>query len=182
MTTSKKAVIASQSVLLLTLIICGLLSPEVITRFPQGGLSNFGTETTTLPVFSVGFWAAIILLAIAGSHTKDKLVKSVLVGNALLLAVLVLSTYPYKINEFYENLHIVVGFTVAIYQLVTSFMLLYHFGLNFFNKLALFLIGLSVLAGLSTIFWVGLLFTAQLLGGVSYAILLINNCSKESVV
>lgn len=168
-------IFTSQIILLLTLFICVLIIPEIVTTLPQGGLSNYGTSSRVTWIFSTGFWIAIVLQLLAARRHNRMFLRRVLFGSALLLALLVVSTYPYKVNPFFENVHILVGFIVALYQLVTAWLLIKRNHFDGVSKLvAVFFLG-SIVTGLSTIFAIGLLFTSQLLGGIGYGILLVHS-------
>lgn len=180
MNQAKQLLIASQLTLLSTILVCMIISPDIPFSLPQGGLSNFGTERPTILVFSVGFWASITLLSLSVRKLKSSQLKNILIGSAVLLGLLVLSTYPYKLNQFFENLHIFVGFTVAIYQFIAAFLLARQSVLNIGLKIALIFFLISTLSAISTIFATGLLFMSQLTGGVGFALVLIYSENRQS--
>ncbi len=174
MTRSLFLTIASQASLAITLCICVLIRPSVLISLPQGGLSNYGTESQTIVVFSVGFWVATVFLLIAAKKSQDIRLKKTMSFFAVLLALLIISTYPYRINTFFENIHILIGFTVGTFQLISAYLLARWVHFDNVSRIAgLFLLG-SIITGISTIFSTGLLFTSQLLGGLGYGTLLVH--------
>ena len=170
-----QTVLASQIVIAISLLSCVLLEPQVVTKLPQGGLSNFGTFTSTTYVFSFGFFIATGLLAHYARGLANLQLRRIILTYATGLIVLALSTYPYKINAFFENLHIAIGFLLAIFQLVVLVILAKQLSGSATTKILIYgLVTLSLVAGLlTTLNLIGLLFTSQLLLGTAFAITLV---------
>ncbi len=131
-------------------------------------------------IFSLGFWTAIILLIRASQRIQIYQLKAyiniVIVGYLLV----VLSTYPYKLNVVFENIHITIGFVVAISQLFIGWKLL-HF--NPVDKLSKVAFGIQIFGfclGILTIFEIAkVLFAAQIVSGLGFGVLFAHTIHKS---
>lgn len=172
------------TVLLLSLLCSVAIEPSFVFHLPQGGLSNYFTDGATMTILSFGFLVAASLFGWAGHRVSDFLLRRVLYGYAVLLLVLIISTYPYKSNELFETIHIVTGLTVATYQIVTTYLLRKYIHTPQTKRLIIGIFILSMIASVLTIFnIVGLLFVAQIFAGLYYGITLISAAqSKRNAV
>ncbi|MBA3758030.1 hypothetical protein H0X10_00130 [Candidatus Saccharibacteria bacterium] len=163
----------SQLALLVSIFICVLISPEVLFSENQGGVSNYGTMSNTFVVFSIGFWICAILLTRAATAITLAKLKRVLVMLGIGYGLLVLSTYPYKLNVLFENIHIVIAFGLLFFQLGLGFWLAKLNDLDRFSKICLAVqlvsLGLGVLTALEV---ARVLFSAQAIGAIGFGSLL----------
>lgn len=166
----------SQICLAITIAFCVLLAPGIVFELPQGGLSNFGTFQVTAPIFSVGILLSVGLMTVASRRMSSAALVAIVRFYAAGLVVLLLSTYPYKINTVFKNLHIGVGFILAFYQLSTAFVLAKINGSDFVTITGLLFMATAIITGvLTSLEVVGLLFAAQISSSVGYAILLVHS-------
>ncbi len=166
----------SQLALAVSLLLCAVLAPEVSLWEKQGGISNYGTMRETIVIFSLGFWACSLLLLRAAAKVKSARFKKALIILASSTIVLVLSTYPYKINTFFENLHIAIAFGLILFQQAIA---LYLAKWNRYDRVSSVFLSIqfvSIIFGLLTFFDVkNILFTAQVVGGIGFGGLLIHS-------
>ena len=161
------------------LAICTVLMPRFLLERNEGGISNFGVHALTVVPFSLAFtvcaaclWQAAHLLA-----TKTPLAKqfrTVLLGFSILLFLTLLSTYPYKINQSFDAIHIWMGIILFYAELGAAVWLTFKIVRNKSSYLLLFVgvIGFA-LATLTLIGWLHLLFISQMVTAAAFGLLLI---------
>lgn len=170
-----RMVLYSQLILLLGLIVCILLAPSVLLSTPQGGLSNYGTMPATIAIFSMAFALSSGLLVLARKRIRQTGLKRGIFWLIVGYVILVISTYPYKLSVFFENAHIVIGFLLAIYQQVFALWLAKFKSFDNISKIALAVSVAGIFVGLLTALQVlQMLFTAQLIGGIGFSIMLVH--------
>lgn len=171
----------SQLVILLTLVVCVILQPHVLLKLPQGGLSNFGTFQETRAIFSLGILTTILLLANSLSHLRNNVLRRIIILYAVGIAILAISTYPYKQNNVFEYIHLVVAFMFAIFQFGAAIGLVRLNRFDTYSKWCFAGLTLSlVLALLTATGVVGLLFVTQMVAGFSFGILLVHSMANAS--
>lgn len=174
-TITSRYVLWSQLALLITLIICVVIRPAIVFSKNQGGLSNYGTEMPTLLFFSAGLWICIGLLVTVLYRLKNHSLSWVLLSLILGYGLLTISTYPYKINELFENIHILVGFFVALLQLVLATFIAIRLRFDGVARVALCIMILGVVVGILTaIQTINQLFTAQFISAIGFGIIFIH--------
>lgn len=118
MTRAAKYILASQTLLVITITICTILMPQFLFSTDQGGVSNYGVQTRTLWVFTLGFIGCGVLI-IAGALTLPisanhrRALRNLLLLIGVLTLVVAVTTYTYKISHFFNLLH--VYSTVALF-------------------------------------------------------------------
>lgn len=162
--------------LLLSVTLCVLIQPSVVFTSRQGGVSNYGTTIPTLFVFSAGVWVCAVLLLIAAARIKSRSLRRLLKILATWYILLAVSTYPYKLNQVFENIHIAVAFGLAFYQLG---LIVWLAGLNKFDRFSRLCLGVTVISlfiGVLTIFQiVDQLFTSQIVSAIGFGALLVHS-------
>ncbi len=106
-----KLLLISQIVLVLAIIICTALLPQFLFSTDQGGVSNYGVNTETVVPFTLGFIGCGVLICLGAfalpkdaRHQSSFRAALLLVGGLCLLVAV--TTYTYKINAFFDNLHV----------------------------------------------------------------------------
>ena len=179
--THKNYFVYGQLALGLSLLMCLIIIPKYFFSLDQGGVSNYGTDDRTRTFFTIGFGLATLGSLLAARFLPLKISKRLFSRVMLIilatgyLAVL-LTTYSYKVNDFYRVLHERTAIGLFV------FMLIFALWLRFFVarqnqgvKRWFWLFGAGiVLAGLTILGIIHLLFTAQILSGVAFAFILNN--------
>lgn len=157
--------ILSQLSLLVFLGICNIIRPTFLVGNFEGGFSNYGTRAATVIPFSLAylFSGLFTLLAIQSMDRSSATIRRI--GRALyiqvfLLLVVLLSTYPYKLNPFFKYVHIGVGLVLLAYNFWLIIWVTEKFYQDKINKLLL-------LGGLG-----GVIFTLVSLSGAFHLLLL----------
>lgn len=174
-----------QVMLALALLTSLFLLPNYFFSLDQGGVSNYGTESKTQILFSIGFGVAAFLTFLASKNlTKSAQSSRVLKINLIILSVLyvllLISTYPYKINDLYRSIHEYIAMALFIFMIffVTWIRCKKDKDNPFIKRMFwVFLAGI-VVAGLTLFGFIHLLFTAQIISGMAFA-LIVSNALKN---
>lgn len=176
-----RLVAIGQVTFLVSLLVCLALRPSYLRS--EGGVSNYGTLRLTVAFYSLAFIAASLSSGVAGyqlrRQQKNRLVWSMYVLAALFGLVL-LSTYPYKLNGFFRDLHELTGGGLFVFELLFSAWLCLGKARSRLNisLLAVFLVGFGI-SFMTTIGLVHLLFVGQIITAVAFAALLVNSLGKS---
>ena len=175
----ERYVAVSQIALGLCLFICLLLTPHYFFSLDQGGVSNYGTENRTIGLFTLGFSLAAIGSLLAGIKIPVHGPKQVIMRLGLLLlsalyGLNLLTTYQYKLNSSSKRLHHQAAVALFIGMLLIVIWLRVVCAKDRKAKLAFIVFGIGFLASTVTFFgFLHVLFTAQLICGISFAYMLI---------
>lgn len=164
-----------QLFLLANVMISVALVPSVFFTTRQGGVSNYATNASTIVFFSLGFLGCALSLWEAAQKTKLLQFRKHLKRLSLGFVILVLSTYPYKLNPVFENLHIAIAVVLSIYQYFMCYLLAKFKHFDATSRWLLSLLGISLTFGMLTAFdIVHALFLAQLFLGLGFGGLLMH--------
>lgn len=170
-----------QLALFIGLFLCLLLIPHFLFETNEGGISNYGTIAKTIVPFTLAFgFCGFCTIVAAASLPRTISRYKTLHGALLVLGVcyfLVLSsTYPYKLNRFFDALHVYAGLALIIWEMAFGSWLVWVLPRN------------RVLIALFTAQWVGFLlavltyigllhtlFVAQCLMSVAFGLLLVRS-------
>lgn len=170
---------ASQYTLFFFLLVCIILNPHFLLTLHEGGISNYGLYAVTVIPYSLALGGCGLLLYRAAWHisTRSKFetrLKRCLKIIGVLYGLVLLSTYPYKLNLFLDRLHIACGIVLFLGELFTGCLLIYHESQNL-KRIFIFavqLVGFGICV-LSLLPILHLLFIAQLIFSSAFGILLI---------
>ncbi len=158
----------------LSLLLCLVIIPRYFFRLDQGGVSNYGTEQQTVWLFVFGFGAAALgaLLAAARLPTgvvhRRRLQFELVVLAVLYLAVL-FSTFSYKDNEAYRQLHVQAALVLFVWMLTSALWLRFVVVRDVIMKRLFIVLAVGfVLSGLTFLGYLHVLFTAQLVSGIAF--------------
>lgn len=170
----------SQIALLVSVLICVLINPSVVFTLKQGGVSNYGTVMPTLVIFSIGLWICAYYLFKTSSMLRKSIIKRILLVLSVSYILLAVSTYPYKLSQFYENIHLTVAFALALFQLVAAVWLAFNNRFDQISILSLGIMAASLIIGLLTVFQVvDQLFSSQFISAIGFGILLVHSIHKQ---
>ena len=106
----------SQLSLFAFLAICTAIMPKFLTERDEGGLSNYGIHRATVVPYTLAFLLSGILILQATRFTPNTKtanhLRAALYVLAGVLFFVLLTTYPYKINATYDNLHLLSGILI----------------------------------------------------------------------
>lgn len=179
-----RLLVTAQLCLFIGLLICVLLIPHFLFEANEGGVSNYGTYAKTVLPYTLAFgicgvatiWAARNL----GRDDTDSHLRPLLVVLGILYLFVLFSTYPYKLSAFYSNLHHIAGAALVIYSVALGSWLTL-FKAHTTTVLALYTVQLIgfLLAVLTFLGAVHVLFVAELLGSTAFGALLIVTMSSS---
>lgn len=169
---STKPLLVGQIGFFVGLLLCFAIKPQFLRS--EGGFSNYGVTAATMPLFTLAFLSASVgtWMTATKIKTRPRLVLALRVLAVLFFLVLV-STYPYKLNNFYDAAHKDVSIVLSIWGLILGGALVSkrHDAWNV-SLFALQLIATS--AGIITILgYVHLLFVSQMAAGAAFGALLV---------
>ncbi len=162
----------------LSLFIALLITPRYFFASDQGGVSNYGAGDQTRPLFIAGFGAAAAGAFIASLKLPNRFNKSYTLKISLcLLSVLYLlvlfSTFAYKSDASAERLHLWAALVLFLFMLGQSLWMWRSRSGDKRLAAAFALFGIGWFIGILTAFEiVHLLFTAQILSGISFGYML----------
>ena len=161
----------------LGLLACFAIKPQFLRS--EGGFSNYGVTAATIPFFTFAFLSAAIGTFVAAQRIVGRswLKWSLRILAALFFLVLA-STYPYKLNSFYDILHQDVSIALLVYGIGLGAWLVIKrhdwqnivlFGVQF---------GASVTAYVTFLGFIHLLFVSQFVAGLAFSALLVRATSQ----
>lgn len=176
-----RLILLAQLCLFVCVVICVLLIPHFLFESNEGGVSNYGTYAKTIIPYTLGFGICGLLtiraaVVSAGTHT----VRRLLFILGILYLLVLCSTYPYKHNTLYSNLHHTAGAALVLYTVAYGAWLLVCKPRSVV-PLALFtaqLIGF-LLAVLTYVSIVHVLFIAELLESTAFGALLVVTTNSD---
>ncbi len=160
------------------LLLCFAIKPQYLRS--EGGFSNYGTTASTIAFFTFAFLSATIgtfitANQIAKLHSRLAWTLRVL---ALLFFLVLISTYPYKLNDFYDAAHKDVSIVLSLWGLGLGawFVFKRH---DIWNAASYALQLAATTAGIATILgYVHLLFVSQFVAGGAFGALLVRATSQ----
>lgn len=170
----------------LCLLICLFITPDYFFSFDQGGVSNYGTESKTQILFTLGFGFSALGSLLAVKYLPLKFsrrlaMRAMLTILAVLYLAVLATTYSYKINDFYRTIHEWSAIGLFVYMSALAIWLRFWQAREqtlVCRWFWLFVIGL--LTAILTFFGViHLLFTAQIISGLAFA-MIVNNALKNT--
>ncbi|MGI9027941.1 MAG: hypothetical protein ACR2FM_03840 [Candidatus Saccharimonadales bacterium] len=187
---SSQYVACGQIALGLSLFICLLINPHYFFATNQGGVSNYGTYDQTRTLFILGFGAA----AIGTFMGSIKLPKVSVKMNRLKMGMYLLSslyllvmatTFSYKTGGLNKEFHLWAALVLFLVMLYLSIWIRQKTsaGKRLRNAFIIFCIG-SLIGALTAFEIIHLLFTAQVISGVSFGYMLtriVRICETKNV-
>lgn len=176
-------VVLSQLSLYGFLLVCTALMPQFLLERNEGGASNYGIHALTVVPYSLAFGlgGSFLLRAahVMPHHASHEKLKQVLALLGILLWFVLLTTYPYKLNSFFDSVHILATIALTVAELAVGS----WFALNLFrDSMNIALLGTILLGCLLALFTLlGFLHTlliAQLITGLSFAAVMIRTTEQ----
>lgn len=177
---STRLLLLGQLSLFICLCICVALIPHFLFEPDEGGTSNYGTYVKTIIPYTIGFGiCAICSIRAAYSLPKSlpsrKILSQMLVILGILYLLALLSTYPYKLNITFGNIHKYVSTSLVVYSLATGIWLVLTKTRHRVEILLLCTQAIGFLLGALTYFGtLHTLFIAESLESVAFGALLVS--------
>jgi len=175
----------SQLSLWACLTVCTILMPHFLFERNEGGVSNYGVHALTVVPYSLAFGLGGTFLLMAAYHLPTlreiprHRLQFVLAMLGCLLLLVLLTTYPYKVNKFYNQLHIYTSTALFVVELLTAIWMALRLAPDRI-KLSLFTMQVfgSALSLLTLVGVLHVLFISQFIVGVSFGALLVRTMSQ----
>ncbi len=178
-------ILFGQLALGLSILVCLLLIPHYFFSLDQGGISNYGTEDRTRPLFILGFGAASFATFIGSLRLSKKVSKTnrfqiMLVLLSLLYLTLMFSTFSYKDSSDSMQLHERAALGLILAMAAGAVMIRVKGAIDTRIKVAFYVFSIGFAIGLLTLFeLVRLLFTFQIICGASFGYMLVRAVHRE---
>lgn len=174
----ERYVAAGQIVLAICLVICTVLLPQYFFSWDQGGVSNYGTRAQTEALYAIGFGGAglgavLATAALPMSTTRRTVLRVLLLLLASLYALVLFSTFGYKMDNSLRLFHEHAAQALLFGGLILASYLRSVLRADvLIRKVFVVLCAGALLAVLTLLGWLHLLFTAQVVCGASFAYIL----------
>src|ERR1017187_4279635 len=166
------------------LVVCVALHPGFVVKANEGGLSNYGIHRKTAAAYTLALGAPAFLSFLAArlitsSEIMAARFRLLLSSYGWIVLSELLTTYSYSLNTPLRDLHIVVGSVLVVFETSASVWMYRLLGNNRWNLqlLGVQLLGF-VLAVLTIVGVLHVLFISQLLTCGAFAILLVRTAKK----
>lgn len=160
------------------LLLCFAIRPQFLKS--EGGFSNYGITAVTIPFFTIAFLFAALgtFVTAAKIVAKHGRLAWALRMLALLFFLVLVSTYPYKLNSFFDDLHELSAILLFAWEVALSvyFLCKVHDAANVL--LFAFQFAASVAALITFLGFVHLLFVSQFVEGAAFGALLVRSTSQ----
>lgn len=174
-----QSIVFSQVSLLGFLLLCLLLIPHFLLESNEGGVSNYGIHAKTFIPYTLAFGLCGLLTLRAAwllphnrPHYRPLRLSLIIVG--ILFLLVLFTTYPYKVNSIFDNLHLDASTALILFE--TALSLWWSIRLvrdlpNFIASAAQ-LVGfvLALLTRFNVIHW---LFVAELVLSTAFAVIIV---------
>ena len=159
------------------LVLCVWLQPSYASS--GGGFSNYGVHWSTVVPFTLAFGLAAASSFGAAEKVGDRRLarRLRLLGASFVLVAL--STYPYKINAFWETAHHAAGIGFFLFELYFAGWLLRRWHDGWQWLLAAAQLGGFIMSALAILGVAHLLFWGQLAGAFAFGVLLVRTMTHD---
>lgn len=172
-------IVLGQVCFLVFLSVSVALHPGFVFKADEGGISNYGIHLKTAIPYSLAFLLCSYFSVAAARHYREpdgsaRGFRYLLDTYSGLLLLTLLSTYGYKLNVGLKDAHITVGVLTITFELVASAWMYAQLRGTWDAAFLVLQLGGFVLAGLTFLGALHLLFLGQALADVGFALLLIH--------
>jgi hypothetical protein len=176
--------VLGQSSLFGFLLVCLILIPHFLTERNEGGVSNYGLYAKTIVPYSLAFGLCGLFTLLSARVLPKEIasyaaVKRALVGLGILLIAVLISTYPYKVNNTLNEIHVYIGTALAFLEMGLAVWLALILARDTKNIVLLVVQLIGFIMGVLTHFGVvHILFITELLTSVAFGIILVRTVSR----
>ncbi len=170
-------VAAGQVAFAVFIAVCVALHPGFVLKSNEGGISNYGVHARTVVPYTLalGLASATSLRASRSVRVRDgrsRRLRLILRAYAALVALTLVSTYPYALDVALKDVHDGVGVCVFVFELVTAAVMVRALGRR--RGWLLVLVAGFVVGAVTFVGAAHLLFVAQVVTSVAYAVILVS--------
>jgi hypothetical protein len=158
--------------------------PHFLFERNEGGMSNYGVHAKTVVSYSFALGLSGIFTVKAASLVNQKkeitkTLRKLLVVLGLSSIVVLLSTYPYKIDTLLADIHIGISILLFAFEVIASIWFVRTLSRNWINAVLLGVqtLGFLLILG-SAIGIVHILLLAQLVASLAFGIFLVRAVSR----
>jgi hypothetical protein len=173
-----RCIVLGQLILFVFLLICLVLMPHFLFESNEGGISNYGLYARTVVPYSLAFGLCGLLTLKAAYYVPRHIaayqaLRVVLAILGVLFIAVLVSTYPYKINNTFGNIHAYIGLAFTVWELLLGIWFGLFLARNFKNLLLLLVEWVGFVFGILThANVIHILFIAEILTTCTFGILL----------
>ncbi len=159
--------------------ICVAIVPHVLLAHDEGGVSNYGVYGKTVAPYTIAFVVCGVFTLMA-AHLAPRTpavlrrFRVALHILGLLFLVLLITTYPYKLNSTLKNIHVGVGIILFCFEMAMGIWMTFVLQRDRVALLLLLLQAIGFLLAFVTLIGaLHILFISQILASVAFGILLV---------
>jgi len=158
--------------------LCVISSPHLVLHANEGGISNFGVHAKTVAPYTAALLlpAALTFRAsrLIAAHSPQRRLREILTVYSGLILLTLLTTYLYKVDTPLKIVHVGVGVVLTVFEMGTSLWMCREIR-ALYGVVILEFVGF-VLAALTIVGVLHLLFVTQLVVGAAFAVILVRAC------
>jgi hypothetical protein len=158
--------------------LCVILSPHLVLHTNEGGISNFGVHAKTVVPYTVALLLPAVLTfrasRLVGSRSRESHLRAILTVYSGLILLTLLTTYTYKVDSPLKIVHVGVGVVLTLFEMGTALWMCRQIH-ALYGVLVVEFVGF-VLAALTIVGALHLLFATQLIVGVAFALIVVRTC------
>jgi hypothetical protein len=163
--------------------LCVVIHPGFVLKANEGGVSDYGVHVKTALPYCLALALAAGGAYLAATHARDSTslpprLRVVLLCYAVLIVLTLASTFGYTLDKPQRDVHVGVGITLTVFEVVAS-LWMYRERRSDLGLLLVQLAGVIV-AGLTIVGLIHLLFVSEIVTGASFAILLFRTTRQLS--
>jgi len=169
----------SQCSLFLFIGICIGIDPHVLLARDEGGVSNYGVNGKTVAPFTIAFILCGVFVLMAAhiapvAPTVVERFRCALIILGLLFLLLLITTYPYKLNSTLKDIHVGVGSILLCFEMALGIWMTVVLQRDRVTLPLLLLQSIGFLLAFVTLIGVlHILFISQILASLAFGILLV---------
>jgi hypothetical protein len=167
----------------LGLALCVVLHPGFVLKANEGGVSDYGVHVKT----AVPYYLALAVAAggayLAATHARDSTIlprrfRALLLSYAALIVLTLASTIGYTVDTPQRNVHVGVGIALTVFEIIATLWMFRERR----GDLGLVLVQLAgvIVAVLTILGLLHLLFVSEIVTGASFAVLLFRTTRELS--
>jgi heme/copper-type cytochrome/quinol oxidase subunit 4 len=163
--------------------LCVVLRPGFVLKANEGGVSNYGVHVKTAVPYYLALSVAAVGAYLAATHARDSTklppqLRALLLCYAVLIILTLASTFGYTLDTPQRDVHVGVGIALTVFQVVASLWMYRERR----GDLGLVLVQLAgvVVAALTIVGLIRLLFASEIVTGASFAVLLFRTTRELS--
>jgi hypothetical protein len=163
--------------------LCVVLRPGFVLKVNEGGVSNYGVHVKTAVPYYLALTVAAVGAYLAATRARDSMelpqrLRALLLCYATLIVLTLASTFAYTLDKPQRDLHVGVGIVLTVFEILASLWMYRERR----GDLGLVLVQLAgvVVAALTIVGLVHLLFVSEIVTGASFAVLLFRTTRQLS--